>query len=177
MGRNRYKIYNKQGVHFLTSTIINWIPIFTRPTTVNIILDSFRYLQQHHQLKLYGYVILENHMHWVAQSEDLPKDIKRFKSYTAKMIIQHLQEQRQKRLLKQLAFYKKQHKKDCQHQFWEEGSHPVEIQGTEMMQQRLDYIHLNPVKRGYVDNASQWRYSSARNYEGEKGLIEIVTLW
>ena len=177
MGRSRYKIYHPQQPHFLTNTIINWLPIFTRPATVNILLQSFQYLQQQHQLKLYGFVILENHMHWLAQSENLPKDIHRFKSYTAKMIIRHLQQQQQYKLLKQLAFYKKKHKADRQYQLWEEGSHPEEIQGEQMLLQKLEYIHLNPVKRGYVDDASDWRYSSARNYQQGEGLIDVVTSW
>ncbi len=177
MGRSRYKIYNNQAIHFLSNTIVNWIPVFTRPATVNILLDSFRYLQQQHQLKLYGYVILENHIHWIAQSENLPKDIHRFKSYTAKMIIHYLQENGQTKILKQLKFYKKRHKTERNHQFWEEGSHPQEIQGREMLHQKLDYIHQNPVKRGYIDNAEDWRYSSARNYAGKDGLIEIFTSW
>ncbi|MNG28006.1 hypothetical protein D3C84_1132010 [compost metagenome] len=42
-----------------------------------------------------------------------------------------------------------------------------------VMRQKLDYIHFNPVKRGYVDLPEQWRYSSARNYAGMEGLIEI----
>ncbi len=50
-------------------------------------------------------------------------------------------------------------------------------QNKPMMIQKLDYIHQNPVKRGYVDTACDWRYSSARNYQGESGLIEIVTQW
>jgi len=177
MGRSRYKIYNPQQPHFLTCTVVNWIPIFTRPVTVNILLDSFQYLQKQHQLRLYGFVILENHLHWLAQSENLPKEINRFKSYTAKMIIRYLQDQHQYKLLKQLFFYKKKHKKDRQYQLWEEGSHPEEIQGESMMLQKLDYIHQNPVKRGYVDNACDWRYSSARNYYGENGLIEVATDW
>ena len=145
--------------------------------TVNILLDSFQYLQKQHQLTLYGFVLLENHMHWVAQSENLPKEISRFKSYMAKMIIRYLQGQHQHKLLKQLGFYKKKHKKDRQSQLWEEGSHPEEIQGESMMLQKLDYIHQNPVKRGYVDDACDWRYSSARNYHGENGLIEVATYW
>ena len=42
-----------------------------------------------------------------------------------------------------------------------------------MMRETLDYIRANPVKRGYVDKAEHWRYSSARNYAGETGLIEV----
>jgi putative transposase len=47
----------------------------------------------------------------------------------------------------------------------------------EMMTQKLEYIHYNPVKRGYVDVPTDWRYSSARNYAGRDGLIEVCTDW
>jgi hypothetical protein len=42
-----------------------------------------------------------------------------------------------------------------------------------VMREKLDDIHRNPVKRGYVDIPEHWRYSSARNYLGEPGLIEV----
>jgi hypothetical protein len=42
---------------------------------------------------------------------------------------------------------------------------------------KIDYIHYNPVKRGYVDKAIHWRYSSARDYESGYGLIEIDRFW
>ncbi|MGZ8182658.1 MAG: hypothetical protein ACXWT1_11900 [Methylobacter sp.] len=45
------------------------------------------------------------------------------------------------------------------------------------MRQKLDYIHQNPVKRGYVDQSEHWRYSSARNYAGQAGLIEVIRAW
>jgi hypothetical protein len=46
-----------------------------------------------------------------------------------------------------------------------------------MMTQKLEYMHLNPVRRGYVDDPVHWRYSSARNYAERAGLIEVVTDW
>ena len=46
-----------------------------------------------------------------------------------------------------------------------------------ILRQKLDYIHLNPVKRGYVDEPCHWRYSSARNYDGRPGVMEVVTDW
>ncbi|MGA7748596.1 MAG: hypothetical protein WCA63_00450, partial [Gallionella sp.] len=55
----------------------------------------------------------------------------------------------------------------------QEGSHAELVFSEAMMREKLDYIHANPVKRGYVDRAEHWRYSSARNYAGEAGLIEI----
>ena len=51
------------------------------------------------------------------------------------------------------------------------------IQNDEMMRQKLDYIHLNPVKRGFVDDPAHWRYSSARNYAGQEGVIPVTTEW
>ena len=71
----------------------------------------------------------------------------------------------------------KAHKTDRAYQFWQEGVHPEWIQNDEMMRQKIDYIHNNPVKRGYVDEAIHWRYSSARNYMGQVGLLEICTEW
>ena len=177
MGRTRYKIVETQSPHFLTCTIVNWLPVFTRPVTVQIILDSFNYLQDTEDFKLYGYVILENHLHCIVQSPQLTQQMQRFKSWTARMIIQYLQEQGAKRLLAQLAFHKKPHKKDRQYQVWEEGMHPQWLQNNEMVIQKLEYIHHNPVKRGYVDIAEHWRYSSARNYAGQVALIEVFTSW
>ncbi|MET0050199.1 MAG: transposase [Candidatus Thiodiazotropha sp.] len=139
-------------------------------------LESLRHLCNE-QLRLYAYVILENHLHMVVQSQNLPKDIARFKSFTARQLIAYLAENRVKRVLEQLAFYKKAHKGDRAFQFWQEGYHPELIQDEDMMRQKIDYIHHNPVKRGYVDRPEHWRYSSARNYAGMAGLLDVDHDW
>ena len=172
MGRSRYKFIETDQPHFMTLTVLHWIPIFTQQQTVEILLDSLRYLMAE-GLKVYAYVILENHLHLIAQSEELDKDIARFKSFTAKQIVTYLQKNNVKTILEQLAFYKKAHKDDRHYQFWQEGVHPELIQSEDMMRQKIDYIHHNPVKRGYVDVAEHWRYSSARNYAGQNGLLDV----
>ncbi len=150
--------------------------MFTRPATVDIVIESLRYLIAR-GLKVYAFVILENHLHLVADSEQLDIDMARFKSFTARRIIQYLDKHKVSHILDQLVFYKKAHKKDRAYQFWQEGYHPTLIENHKMLQQRVKYIHINPVKRGYVDRAEHWRYSSARNYLGEEGLIEVCTEW
>lgn len=80
-------------------------------------------------------------------------------------------------LLDQLHFFKDRHKTDRDFQLWQEGSHPQQITSDEMMRQKIEYIHCNPVKRGYVDDPVHWRYSSARNYAGLPGLIDVATDW
>lgn len=173
MGRSRYVITEPDKPHFLTCTVMEWLPIFTRPPTVQIILESWRYLREHEGLRLYGYVILENHLHFVAQAERLDLCSSRFKSYTAKRIIEYLAEQRVDFLLNRLRFSKRAHKADREYQFWQEGSHAELLWNDAMMREKLEYIHANPVKRGYVDKPEHWRYSSARNYTGEAGLIPV----
>jgi hypothetical protein len=58
---------------------------------MNVVLDSWRYLQQHRGFRLFGYVILENHLHLIASSSDLCKEMKDFKSFTARQIIDLLE--------------------------------------------------------------------------------------
>ena len=177
MGRSRYKIYEPTHPHFITLTVLHWIPIFTNTKSVSVIIDSLKYLQKSDHLKIYAYVILENHLHLVASSDDLPKTVKKFKSYTAKEILKILKDNGVKTILDQLAFYKKAHKTDTEYQVWQEGFQPKLIQNEQMMIEKIEYIHNNPVKRGYVDEAKHWRYSSARDYEGIDGLIEVERMW
>ncbi len=177
MGRSRYKIYEPTHPHFVTCTILHWLPLFTRQESVAIIIECLKYLQTKDNLKLYAYVILENHLHMVLSSDDLHKSMQSFKQYTAKKLLELLKKENATILLDQLAFYKKAHHKEKSYQVWEEGYQPKLIQGEAMMKIKIDYIHQNPVKRGYVDEAMHWRYSSARDYGGISGLIEIERLW
>ena len=177
MGRSRYGFGEPTSPHFMTCTVLDWTPLFTRPATVDIVLDSFRFLQSNHGMKIYGYVILENHLHWVAQSENLPADVKRLKSYTARKLVDFFEENHVRGVLDRLAYGRKRHKLQSAYQVCEEGSHPQEIINGDMLRQKLEYIHLNPVKRGYVDEPTCWRYSSARNYADRDGLIEVYRDW
>ncbi|MGZ5208157.1 MAG: REP-associated tyrosine transposase [Sulfuricurvum sp.] len=163
--------------YFITCTILHWIPIFTRVETAQIVLESLNYLQKSDNLKIYAYVILENHLHLIASSDDISKSMQKFKSFTAKEILHYLQKQNAKTILDQLAFYKKAHKIETSYQLWQEGIHPKRIQDEAMMIERINYIHQNPLKRGYVDEAKHWRYSSARDYEDIEGLLEVERLW
>jgi uncharacterized tellurite resistance protein B-like protein len=96
----------------LTCTVVGWLPIFTRTETVQILLDSWRFLQAQQRLIIYGYVILENHAHLIASAEDLGKEIGNFKSFTARQIIDFLEQRRVHLLLQQLEFFKAKHKVD-----------------------------------------------------------------
>nr|VFK39372.1 MAG: hypothetical protein BECKTC1821D_GA0114238_10069 [Candidatus Kentron sp. TC] len=177
MPRSRYRILEVHHPHFMTATVNNWLPLFTRPQTVEIVLDSWRFLQREGNLTLFGYVIVENHLHLVAASPNLSAAMRRFKSWTARRIIDYMEEIRARRMLELLALFKRAHKTETNYQVWEEGNHPQAIVSEAMMHQKIDYLHHNPVARGYVDRPEHWRYSSARNYLGQPGLIEVCREW
>lgn len=159
MGRSRYKVHEPTAPHFITCTILHWIPIFTRTQTTDIIFSSLTYLQRADNLKIHTYIILENHLHLIAKSDDIAKSMAKFKSFTAREIINYLKQENAKSILDQLAFYKKAHKTTSEFQLWQEGVQPKQILSEKMMLERINYIHNNPVKRGYVDDGVHWRYS------------------
>lgn len=177
MARSRYRIDENDTPYFCTATIVDWLPLFMNPWIVEIILDSFQFLQKEKRWIIYAWVVMENHLHIVASSDNLSKELGNFKSYTARTIIDRCKSDNNHIILKRLAQAKQRFKKDRDYQFWQEGSHPEKIQNPEMMRQKIEYIHWNPVRRGYIDEPKAWRYSSARNYEGLTGLIDICKDW
>jgi putative transposase len=123
MGRSRYHFIYPDQPHFMTLTVQGWLPIFTRPETVDILLESFLFLINE-RLRIQAWVILENHLHLIAQSPQLDQDIARFKSFNARQLLDYLQRQKAMTLLNQLQQLKLAHKTDRQWQLWQEGVHP-----------------------------------------------------
>jgi REP element-mobilizing transposase RayT len=177
MSRTRYRIFEQEYPYFLTNTIVAWLPVFAHPPFVEILLDAWRFLQRDRGVRILGYVILENHIHWIAVGGELSEQVGRFKSFTARRIIETLEQRGRVTMLEELRYFKLRHKSDQTHQLWQEGSHPQQIQNEAMMLQKLEYMHNNPVRRGYVDEPVHWRYSSARNYAGRAGLLDVITDW
>jgi REP element-mobilizing transposase RayT len=134
-------------------------------------------MQKRNRMTVYAYVFMKTHLHLVAASENLSQEIANLKSFTARRIIDTLKEKNEYTLLEQLARAKALHKKDRQYQVWQEGSHPQLIQDEAMMRQKIEYIHQNPVKGGLVSDPIQWKYSSAANYEGLPGLLDVELNW
>jgi putative transposase len=93
MGRSRYTITEPDKPHFMACTVVEWLPVFTRPNTVEILLDCWRYQRKNEGLRIYGYVVLENHLHFIAQAQNLNKCVSSFKAFTARKIIDYLKQQ------------------------------------------------------------------------------------
>ena len=173
MGRSRYKIKEEYYPYFITTSVVDGISLFAEPELSEIVLNSLVYLQNELDITLYAYVLMHNHVHMVIEGKDLSGKLRKFKSYTARKIIDLLKERNRTFTLRKLSMNKHDHHKDSQYQVWQEGFHPKQISSLEMMTQKIEYVHYNPVKAGFVDRPEDWRNSSARNYSGLEGVIFV----
>jgi REP element-mobilizing transposase RayT len=164
--------------HYITATVVDWIDVFTRQTYRDSIIESLDYCIKNKGMILYGYVIMSNHIHLIIQSEDgkLSDLIRDFKKFTAKNILDKIQvkpESRKEWMLERFKLAAEKHQRNKNYQFWQYGNHAEEIYSNKFMWSKLDYIHLNPVRAGLVEKASQYIYSSANNYINDSGLLKI----
>jgi len=173
-----YVIRDQKLPHFITSTVVDWIDVFTRQTYRDIVIDCFDYCIKNKGMILYGYFIMSNHIHLVVQSEEgkLSDLIRDFKKFIAKNILDKIQnspESRKEWMLERFKLAAQKHQRNKEYQFWQYGNHAEEIYSTVFMWSKLHYIHLNPVRAGLVTKASEYIYSSAVNYVNDSGLLEI----
>ena len=176
-----YQIKDQQGLYFLTFQVIDWVDIFTRNIYQEIIMDSLKFCIKHRGLLVWSYVIMSNHIHVIFSSKvgQLSNTIRDFKKFTSHSILKTIQTPKESRrywMLKQFAVAAKRHKRNQNFQLWTHDNHAIALLSDKFIIQKCRYIHLNPVRAGWVDNASDWRYSSASNYEGKTGLLQVQLL-
>jgi len=176
-----YKIRNQSVLHFLTFTIMGWIDIFTRQCYRDLMLDSFRFCQEKKGLKIGAWVIMSNHIHTICRAEhnNLSDIIRDFKTFTCKAIYEMIQKEKESRrewLNYMFSYFANGTNANKQIKIWTNNNHPEEIFSQDFLKTKMDYIHNNPVRAGLVFNASDYIYSSAMDYEGKKGLIDLSYL-
>lgn len=173
--KSRYKVLTHyENLYFLTLNVHMKVPVFTDSSYMNLLIENFNFYRETQNLKIYAYVIMDNHLHLIASHPDNLSDVLRnFKSYTAKILLSKLHQDKKEWILHILSSYKPAYKKNSKFQFWQEGNHPKLIQTMEMLNQKIVYIHNNPVKRGLVEKGEDWMYSSAKDFYGSDSVFKI----
>lgn len=164
MGRSRYKILDEDHPYFITSSIVGKLPLLVDPQLRVIIEEGFRFMIKKRSIRMYAYVIMPDHIHCIVEGKDLAKHISNFKSFSARQIIDTLEQQNRIPELTSLRDSKLAHKVDREYQVWTEGFHPKQITSDFIMEQKIAYIHYNPVKAELVSSELDWEHSSARFY-------------
>jgi len=177
----KYKVHNHHLPHFITSTVVGWADALSREEYKEIILDSLRHCQQHKNLQIHAWVIMNNHLHLIVTGENLPAIIRDFKKFTSRKIIEAItnnpQESRKAWLINMFRFAGTHNNNNDTYQFWQQEYHPIELDTTQKYDQRLHYLHENPVRAGIVWDAPSYKYSSAIDYyEQKQGLLTVNIL-
>ena len=169
-------------LYYLTLTVVDWVDIFTRPAYKHILLNSLRHCQQEKGLELYAWCLMTNHLHLIASAREgnnLADILRDFKKFTSKAIVKAIREEPESRriwLLDRFAFAGSLDPKIKQSKFWQEGNEAKEIHSNDFLDQKLNYIHQNPVRAEIVSEPEHYLYSSAIDYAGGKGLLEVILI-
>jgi len=178
MSRN-YKFHNKEGLYFVSFATINWMDVFVREEYFMALVNSLDWCRKEKGMEIYCWCIMPSHVHLIfrAKNNNPGELLKSFKTYTSKalqkMIEEHSQESRKEWILWMMkrAGLKNSNVKSMQ--FWQQHNKPIELWSSEVIDQKVDYIHNNPVVAGFVTEAHFWKYSSAVDYSGGRGVLEI----
>jgi putative transposase len=179
----KYKISDQGAVYFVTFTVVNWLDVFTRREYRDIFLESLRYCQKNKGLDVFAYCIMSSHVHMIIgrqgnpNLEDIIRDMKKFTSVQImEAILKNQLESRRELLVWLFKRAGKKNKNNTNYQFWQQHNHPIELNTSEMIDERLNYVHNNPVEAGIVLSPEDYLYSSAVNYAGLPEKLIDVTL-
>ena len=176
----KYKFRNPEGIYFISYAVVGWIDIFTRPEYKNIVVDSLIYCQKEKGLELFAWCIMTNHVHLIARAkngflmQDIIRDMKKFTSKKLFLAIEENPKESRKAWI--ISIFKRAgeyNSNNTYFQVWRQDNHPIELASNAEIDRRLNYLHNNPVKAGIVEHPEDYKYSSAKNFCGATGLIEI----
>jgi len=177
-----YKIRDEYGVYYITFAVVEWVDVFSRKLYTDIVLDSLKFCIENKQLKLFAWCIMSNHVHLIVQSTSgkLSETLRDLKKFTSSTIINTIKDNKQEsRKNWMLWIFKKAGEKNSRnkdYQFWQQDNQPMQLTTPAFTLEKLNYIHNNPVKAGIVEKPEDYMLSTARDYNGMKGLLPIEHL-
>ena len=173
----KYKVIDSTVPTFMTTTVVDWVDLLTRPIYNNILDDSLNYCIEEKGLSVHAYVYMTSHIHLIATAPDgeLENIMRDFKKYTSKKLIAAIKEHPESRrewLLRKFSYEAQTTGRAKNYKLWQDGFHPVILDTLEKIEQRVNYIHYNPVEAQIVFHQ--------RNYEAENKVfcnVNVEPLW
>ena len=163
-------------------TVVDWIDVFTRKNHKIALIESMQYCQKNKGLEIFAWCLMPSHLHMIVRGAEgfvLSDILRDFKRHTSKTIVEQIMEEPESRREWMLSNFKKaadENAKNNKYKFWQDGNHPVQLYSAGFTKQKIDYIHNNPVEEMLSETPWEYLYSSAKNYAGMKGLIEVMVI-
>jgi len=164
-----YQIEDQDQMHYVTLDVAGSAGIFSESIYKDIILESLKYCRQYKHLGIYAYVIMSDQIHLLVKSSNgnLSGALRDFKSLAGTWILQEIEERKLAGSAAAIPVH------NSTHQLWKYENRAIEINSYELLEQQLDHIHNYPVRAGLVSYPEDYMYSSAPNYAGLDGLLEV----
>ena len=154
-------------------TCLEWKFLLEDDAHKDIIVDSFRFMVRNERLIIFGFVLMPNHFHaiWQPNGENQPVDIQRdMLKYTGQTILNKMISESSPIVQELLV-----NAGDRKYQFWERNSLRVPLWSPKVFRQKLEYIHMNPVRGGLCELPEEYKYSSARYYNLNEDDWDFLT--
>ena len=162
-------------IYFYTVAITDWIPLLQTDRFKQIVLDSLIHLVDKQKIKVYGFVIMPNHIHIIWENITMngkEKPYASFMKFTGHEFLRELRQANNHLLSKFIV-----NANDRLHHFWQKDAHKVIMYDRKILEQKLDYIHLNPLQEHWnlVSDPNDYYYSSCSFYEKEDMRFNWLT--
>jgi putative transposase len=178
-----YRINEGAALHYLTFSVIDWLPVFVCEDPCQIVTDSLNYCHREKCLRVNAFVIMPTHVHLILFDADF--DVQRLqhtladmRKYTGQQLSDYCEQKMPapfSRALRDIS------RADRARQFWQQSRHPEAIYSQQFWRTKIDYLHDNPRRKGLVRDAMQWRFSSAAYWltepPGESDVILAAAEW
>ncbi len=174
----RYRIWEDGAVFFVTYSVVEWLPVFISEAICRVITDSFRFCHVHRGLRVNAYVIMPTQLHAIVFDAQfcagrLQQTLDNLRKFTGRRLSDQVDRCLPAcfgQVLRQAAGT------DRQRRFWQPSRHPVLLESDWFWQQKFDYLHLNPCRKGLVRHAADWRFSSASFWMSDGQITNDVPL-
>jgi putative transposase len=176
---DRFRIVEGIGAYFVTFSVINWLQVFVKEEPVNLLLDNLVYCIEHKNLRINAYVVMPDHFHAILLDADfdnmnLQTTLNNFRKFTGRKLADYVDSHFPSSITSTLRDIKVT---DRERRFWQHGWHSEGIFFQTFYKQKFDYIHMNPCRKGLVQNPENWQYSSAGFWiNGEPGRIPLSVI-
>ncbi len=175
----KYKFHNREGLYFVSFATVFWIDVFIREYYFQTMIDSLDFCRKEKGMEIYTYCIMPSHVHLIFKAKEnnpgsLMRDLKTFTSKKLQQqIFENNKESRREWIFQMMRKAGEKNSNVKNNQFWQQHNKPIELWSNHVIDQKVDYIHNNPVEAGFVCEPQHWKYSSAVDYCGGKSTLEI----
>lgn len=184
MKQEKDSVTNQHACHYITFNTVDWVDIFVRPVYKYVIVDALNEFIAKRGLTIYGWCLMTNHLHLLLQAKDgiglamIERDFKRTTSTHILEAIEMEPELRRSWMMERFELSSQSLKKLEKYQVWQSCSNPefVDFRQPLKLKELLNHIHDNPVRDRIVRMPEEYVFSSAVDYQGRRGLVNVKVI-